>query len=578
MNTENEDYQLKEQQIAALEKQEILEFETHLAAASTRVEITEHNSLLLRQLIELKPQGDARRPPQPILDQLQTLNTSHRLGHLLCRSRNPDFLLNIMSRQGGRAHMPWLAELVHSSEGALAHLPVQCLCEYLLSTAPTEQLTKHSQLLAHLRTVVSGTDPLNACEVLEYLLRRLTSLHTVNREQATKGLTLILSPGEEGEVSAGVVGNTVWLTQYLQHFPHLNTVRPMLIQFLRQAILIETNPTHVSNYISFLCSQNFEDSLPDLFELILDLSSIIVERTSITSFILPGDNMQTLKLLVDTFYLYLQRIRENNDEAYHWTENQDHVFITWPTGEQCTLLVLIIHASIILLTYGPMDNFPNFNALLDLWFPLEHNHQPKAYIVETQEEAVFIPDWLKLRMIRSSMPRLVTAAVEKLEASQLVLFIQSFGIPVSSMTKLLQTLDHVTLIDEKLVMDSVLDKNYMIQLVEVQNRRGAMCGQTFVKTLEMQLPNIEDDEVQVAVETKEQLPVLVQRREFDESEKSCRKIVENLMVVFDGQARGDVTRSVRELTRVRKQKMATNTQTKIALVFSLLRRLNIFLL
>lgn len=192
MNTENEDYVLKEQQIAALEKQKILEFETHLAAASTRVEITEHNSLLLSQLIELKPQGDARRPPQPILDQLQTLNSTHRLGHLLCRSRNPDFLLNIMSRQGGRAHMPWLAELVHSSEGALAHLPVQCLCEYLLSTAPTEKLTKHGQLLSHLRTVVSGGDPLNACEVLEYLLRRLTSLHASNREQATKGLFGIL--------------------------------------------------------------------------------------------------------------------------------------------------------------------------------------------------------------------------------------------------------------------------------------------------------------------------------------------------------------------------------------------------
>lgn len=88
------------------------------------------------------------------------------------RSRHPDFLLDIMSRQGGTAHMPWLAELVHSSEGVLAHLPVQCLCEYLLSTAPAEKLTKHGQLLAHLRTVVNGNDPQTACEVLEYLFRR----------------------------------------------------------------------------------------------------------------------------------------------------------------------------------------------------------------------------------------------------------------------------------------------------------------------------------------------------------------------------------------------------------------------
>lgn len=546
MNTENEDYQLKEQQVAALEKQRILEFESHLAAASTRVEITEANSLLLPQLMELKPQGEARRPPQPILDQLQSLNSTHRLGHLLCRSRNPDFLLNIMSRQGGRAHMPWLAELVHSSEGALAHLPVQCLCEYLLSTAPAERLTKHSQLLTHLRAVVNGGDPLNACEVLEYLLRRLTSLHASNREQATKGLTLILSQNEETEVNSEVANNTLWLTQYLQQFPHLNTVRPLLIQFLRQAILLETNPTHVSNYINFLCSQNFDDSLPDLLELILDLSSLIVERTSITSYILPGEDMQTLKALVDTFYLYLQRVRQGGDEAYHhWSENQEHIFVTWPTGEQCTLLVLVVHASIILLTYGPMEDFRNFDALLDLWFPLDVE-QPKAYIVETHEEAVLIPDWLKLRMIRSSMPQLVNAAIEKLEAAQLVLFIQSFGIPVASMSKLLQTLDKVTLIDSKLVVDSVLDKNYMIQLVEVQNRRGAVCGQTFVKALEMQMPNIEDDEVEVAVETKGGIPALTEVAR----DESSGKILEDLSAVFGGETRADLPKRLRELSKV----------------------------
>ena len=50
-------------------------------------------------------------------------------------------------------------------------------------------------------------------------------------------------------------------------------------------------------------------------------------------------------------------------------------------------------------------------------------------------------DWLKLKMIRSSIPVLVDSALRDLEPSQLVLFIQSFGIPVDSMTKLLQTLD-----------------------------------------------------------------------------------------------------------------------------------------
>ena len=40
----------QELQVAAMEKQAILEFETHLAAASTKTIITENNSLLLSQV------------------------------------------------------------------------------------------------------------------------------------------------------------------------------------------------------------------------------------------------------------------------------------------------------------------------------------------------------------------------------------------------------------------------------------------------------------------------------------------------------------------------------------------------
>ena len=60
-------------------------------------------------------------------------------------------------------------------------------------------------------------------------------------------------------------------------------------------------------------------------------------------------------------------------------------------------------------------------------------------------------DWLKLKMIRSSFPVLVDSALRDLEPSQLVLFIQSFGIPVDSMTKLLQTLDTAVTADPEAV-------------------------------------------------------------------------------------------------------------------------------
>ena len=42
-------------QLAQAEKEEILLFESHLAAATTKVAITESNSLLLSQLISMDP-------------------------------------------------------------------------------------------------------------------------------------------------------------------------------------------------------------------------------------------------------------------------------------------------------------------------------------------------------------------------------------------------------------------------------------------------------------------------------------------------------------------------------------------
>lgn len=57
-----------------------------------------------------------------------------------------------------------------------SHLPVQCLCEFLLSSSSKQQ-QKYQQLLTHLQILLSepSQDPDIVCEVLEYFLRRLSS-------------------------------------------------------------------------------------------------------------------------------------------------------------------------------------------------------------------------------------------------------------------------------------------------------------------------------------------------------------------------------------------------------------------
>ena len=72
-------------QVCQLEKQQILEFESQLAAASSKQLITEQSSLLLATITSMDPHGPLRRPPQAVLEQLKQMNAHYKLGHLLCR-------------------------------------------------------------------------------------------------------------------------------------------------------------------------------------------------------------------------------------------------------------------------------------------------------------------------------------------------------------------------------------------------------------------------------------------------------------------------------------------------------------
>ncbi|XP_043089819.1 integrator complex subunit 1 [Puntigrus tetrazona] len=519
----------RELQISQKERQEILAFESHLAAASTKQTITENNSLLLSQLTSLDPKGPPRRPPPHVLDQVKSLNQSLRLGHLLCRSRNPDFLLNIIQRQASSQSMPWLADLVQSSEGSLDVLPVQCLCEFLLHDAADDSSSvddeeegeskeqrakkrqrqqKQRQLLGRLQDLLLGpkADEQTTCEVLDYFLRRLSSSQVASRVLAMKGLSLVLTEGalkdgeerdqlmEEDSRDAELLPGYQWLLQDLPKLPLFDSVRGLTSSALQQAIHVETDPQTISAYLIYL-SQHApveEQSLHN--DLALDVARLIVERSTIMNCLFSKHSCRpesdaVLSALISIFSSYIRRMRKTKEgeDLYSWSESQDQVFLRWTTGETATMHILVVHAMVILLTLGPPKGESEFYSLLDIWFP-DKKPLPTAFLVDTSEEALLLPDWLKLRMIRSEVSRLVDAALQDLEPQQLLLFVQSFGIPVSSMSKLLQYLDQAVSHDPQTLEQNIMDKNYMAHLVEVQHERGATGGHTFHSLLSASLP------------------------------------------------------------------------------------------
>nr|XP_056722177.1 integrator complex subunit 1 [Euleptes europaea] len=526
----------RELQISQREKQEILAFEGHLAAASTKQTITESSSLLLSQLTSLDPQGPPRRPPQLVLDQVKSLNQSLRLGHLLCRSRHPDFLLNIIQRQASSQSMPWLADLVQSSEGSLDVLPVQCLCEFLLHDATDESASgeeeeegeskeqrakkrqrqqKQRQLLGRLQDLLLGpkADEQTTCEVLDYFLRRLSSSQVASRVLAMKGLSLVLSEGglrdreekdhpmEEDSGDSELLPGYQWLLRDLPKLPLFDSVRATTAVALQQAIHMETEPQTVSAYLMYLSQHAPVEEQGHHNDLALDVARLIVERSTIMSHLFSklwycSESDAVLVALLSVFARYVRRMRQSKEgeEVYNWSESQDQVFLRWVSGETATMHILVVHAMVILLTLGPpRAGDGDFYTLLDIWFP-EKKPLPTAFLVDTSEEALLLPDWLKLRMIRSEVPRLVDAALQDLEPQQLLLFVQSFGIPVSSMSKLLQYLDQAVSHDPQTLEQNIMDKNYMAHLVEVQHERGATGGQTFHSLLTASLPPRRDSD------------------------------------------------------------------------------------
>lgn len=517
-----DDIRNKEKQFTQQERQQILEFETHLAAATSKVTITEANSLLISQLTTMDPNGIARNPPPAITEQLKLLNDNLKIGQMLCRSRQPDFLLDIIQRQGSSQSMSWLAELVESSEGSLEVLPVQCLCEFLLHDEDTpvleedsklmgkhkqkQKLKKREQLLTRLQGLVWGESEMTP-QVLDYFLKRLSSNQASNRALAIRGLSMVIAKDETMETDETIPHK--WLCKDLPLIPMFPKIYQQITEALRQACQIETDPDLVSAYIMFLSQQTEDKSLHDLDDIAQDIASLIVDRTTVVNHILPqeedGDNELahiTLTALYALYFNYLTKAKKPTQEAYSWSNTQDQILLQWEGGDSATMHVLVVHAMIILLTYGPPNGESDYLELLDTWFP-ESGQPPSAFLLDTSEEALLLPDWLKLRMIRSRVHQLVDVALQDIEPAQLLLFVQSFGIPVASMSRLFTCLDKAVGADAGLIEDAVEDKAYMAQLIEIQHLRGVVGGDIFYKLLTKSLPpkpEASDEEMKEAVE------------------------------------------------------------------------------
>lgn len=566
-----------------MERDHILQFETYLAAqTSPHAVITEETAILITQLMLMDPMGTPRKVPSMVLDQLKFLNQTYKLGHLFCRCRKPDLLLDIIQRQGTTQSMPWLSDLVQNSEGDFSHLPVQCLCEFLLFNAHiiNEENSRDAELVNFLRNLIFDGNLSHqiVCELLDYIFRRLSSTVKQSRVAALSGLKIIFRHSGDFE--------NEWLLKSLQQIPHFYEVKPFIIPQLRAACQVENCPELIMAYIQFITAHTLNDPVNEMLDHVIDMAQLIVERSTMFQHIIisqedydyvPDENrIQTLKCLFVMFNNYIIKLREYH-EPYEWTEYPDLLMVQFDDGVQLPLHINIIHAFIILLTYSN-SNMPESIPILDYWFP-PGRPAPVAFLPSMpQEQVQLLPDWLKLKMIRSSVDRLIEAALNDLTPDQIVLFVQNFGTPVNSMSKLLAMLDTAVLEQFDLVKNAILNKAYLAQLIEIQQARGAKNGHYTVQALDLHshsqtvpdLPKISvviqeaveiddydssdsDDRPTNFLATKEVAQtILTQPDQLTESRSDCRSLIQKLldMLASPNSNRADVVNAITEVLAV----------------------------
>ncbi|EDV37526.1 uncharacterized protein Dana_GF11361 [Drosophila ananassae] len=549
-----------ELQIMTVERDHILQFETYLAAQTTpHAVITEETAILITQLMLMDPMGTPRKIPTMVLDQLKFLNQTYKLGHLFCRCRKPDLLLDIIQRQGTTQSMPWLSDLVQNSEGDFGHLPVQCLCEFLLFNAHNinEENSRDAELVNFLRNLIFDVSLSHGIvtELLDYIFRRLSSTVKQSRVAALAGLKIIFKNSGECEHD--------WLSKSIPQIPHFFETKTYVITQLRSACQVENCPELIMAYIQFITAHTLNDPVTEMLDHVMDMAQLIVERSTMFQHIIisqedydiaPDENrIQTLKCLFVMFNNYIIKLREYR-EPYEWTEYPDLLMVQFDDGVQLPLHIIIIHAFIILLTYSNI-NMPESIPILDYWFP-PGRPAPLAFLPTTHEQVQLLPDWLKLKMIRSSVDRLIEAALNDLTPDQIVLFVQNFGTPVNSMSKLLAMLDTAVLEQFDLVKDAILNKAYLAQLIEIQQARGAKNGHYTVQALDLHshsqtvpdLPKInvviqetveigEYDYPEPATDrptnTKEVVQtILTQPDQYTAARSDCRNLIQKLLDVL----------------------------------------------
>ncbi|EGC28783.1 hypothetical protein DICPUDRAFT_100030 [Dictyostelium purpureum] len=304
------------------------------------------------EFILLDIKGPIRQPPDEIIEKLQKLENENHLGFVLCTSRQPDFLLEIMSNQDSKQSMVWLNPIIHNDPKTLDILPPICISEILLSTqfeSPNANNNISQRVLSRMTLFFNSLSPVPTLEILNFFFTLLHSENQIVRLLSKKALASLVPPSPKSSSSTsttsgsniplppsthqqlkssldkiktsptnnlsslggsnGIQKNTdsnLFITEDFQWLIKLGSLQwfeesqEIVIAALKKAIYIETDINAIKSYLQYLVNNQstpYDASFP------IDLSYLILDRGVTANYLMNSE----IAILI--FYVYLHLLQ-----------------------------------------------------------------------------------------------------------------------------------------------------------------------------------------------------------------------------------------------------------------------------
>jgi len=324
------------------EKDLLLEFEQYLAQPKI---IDETNSQLLGKVLVLDLQ-QIKRPishdknEKHFYNLIQGLNNNYKLSSMLCRCREPDFILDVLNRQEQQSktyfdnQTSWLTSLVDSNIDCLHVFPIVCLCDYfqhmiLIFKRKTFDLTKRTYqaletILSRFKTIfrhvqqeihkqiLQSNQIDDFISILTYFFNCLNSNISNIRSNAWLCLTIIFDNQSQSEQIEDLLNRTninmELILSTISKFQSIEKTHRLIQQTFIDTCQYETNISFLHSTINFILNHCQIDSNEDE-EFLGNLSRILIRRQTIFYLLIQYDRKdKSYQLITKYFQLILSII------------------------------------------------------------------------------------------------------------------------------------------------------------------------------------------------------------------------------------------------------------------------------